>query len=69
MSVVNDLVKNYQHILGTLTLTMGSRGVFDVTVDGQLIYSKHETGRHAEHGEVLDLFRDFVGSDVPVYGT
>ena len=57
MSVVNDLVKNYQHILGTLTLTMGSRGVFDVTVDGQLIYSKHETGRHAEHGEVLDLFR------------
>lgn len=40
---------------------MGSKGVFDVTVDGQLIYSKQETGRHADDGEVLALFTDMVG--------
>lgn len=31
----------------------GSGGVFDVKVDGKLIYSKHETGRFPEHQEVL----------------
>ncbi|MGQ0721189.1 MAG: Rdx family protein [Candidatus Eiseniibacteriota bacterium] len=33
-------------------------GVFDVEVDGQLVYSKHETGRHIkDHEEVLRSIR------------
>jgi len=31
-------------------------GVFEIEVNGDLIYSKKETGRHAEEGEVEDLF-------------
>jgi hypothetical protein len=32
--------------------------VFDVEVDGQLVYSKHETGRHIkDHEEVLRSIR------------
>ena len=31
----------------------GSGGVFDVKLDGKMIYSKHETGRFPEHDEVL----------------
>jgi len=31
----------------------GSGGIFDVTLDGAIIYSKHETGRFPEHEEVL----------------
>jgi selenoprotein W-related protein len=34
-------------------LKKGRGGVFDVRVDGQLIYSKHEQGRFPEHSEVL----------------
>ena len=34
-------------------LTKGSGGVFDVVVDGTLVYSKRETGRFPEPGEVL----------------
>ena len=34
-------------------LIEGSGGVFDVTVDGKLIYSKHATGRFPDHDEVL----------------
>ena len=30
-------------------LIPGSGGVFEVTVDGDLVYSKKETGRHAEY--------------------
>ena len=46
----------------------GENGVFDVVVDDAIIYSKAETGRHAEPGEVLDLFAVHVGPDVPRYG-
>jgi selenoprotein W-related protein len=32
-------------------------GVFEVTVDGELIYSKKATGRHAEPDEILKKMR------------
>jgi len=31
----------------------GSGGVFDVVVDGELIFSKHEQGRYPEPEEIL----------------
>ncbi len=68
MSAVSDLLSNYQNVITDLRLVMGDTGVFDVTVDGNLIYSKAETGRHAEDGEVLALFADLMGPDIPRYG-
>ena len=67
MSATADLLSNYQHVIESLTLVMGEKGVYDVKVDGDLIYSKHEAGRHAEPGEVLELFEKVVG-DVKRYG-
>ena len=68
MSAANDLLSAYQHVIDTLTLDTGSKGVFDVEVDGELLFSKHATGRHAEPGEVLELFRDKYGAGVTPYG-
>jgi selenoprotein W-related protein len=67
VSAARDLLRDYQHIIDELTLITGSKGVFDVIVDGELLYSKGASGRHAEPGEVLTLFRDHYASDVPVY--
>lgn len=67
MSAARDLVRDYQHVIADLTLVMGSKGVFDVEVDGELLYSKHATGRHAEPGEVLRLFRERIVPDAPIY--
>jgi selT/selW/selH-like putative selenoprotein len=36
-------------------LERGSGGVFDVTVDGKLIFSKHTLGRFPEPGEIVAL--------------
>ncbi len=33
----------------------GSGGVFDVVADGRKVYSKHQTGRFPEAGEVVGL--------------
>ena len=58
---------DYQHIVESLTLVTGSKGVFDVTVNDHLIFSKKAVGRHAEEGEVYALFEEIVGPDVPKY--
>jgi predicted Rdx family selenoprotein len=67
VSAARELLHDYQHIIAELTLVMGSKGVFDVTVDGDLLYSKGQTGRHAGPDEILGRFRDQYASDVPVY--
>ncbi len=41
-----------------MRLIEASGGLFEVTVDGELIFSKQELGRHAEPGEVLRLIRE-----------
>ena len=69
MSATHDLLANYQHVIEDLRLVTGTAGVFDVTVDGELLYSKADTGRHANDGEVLKLFAEHVGPDVARFGT
>lgn len=69
MSATEDLLKTFQHIIGETTLIHGGKGIFDVIVDGEVLYSKFETGRHAESGEVLELFREKYGQGVTVYGS
>ncbi len=69
MRTVSDLLGDYQHVIADLRLITGSAGVFDVVVDGELLFSKAAEGRHAHPGEVLERFRALVGPDVPVYGT
>ncbi|MCH7789981.1 MAG: Rdx family protein [Acidobacteria bacterium] len=68
MSAVSDLLSNYQHIIDELTLVTGSKGVFDVVVDDETLYSKGVSGRHANDGEILELFTELVGADTPRYG-
>lgn len=67
MSVVEDLLHDYQHVIADVTLVTGSKGIFDVEVDGELLFSKKAAGRHAKPGEVRALFGDLIGPDVPVY--
>jgi selenoprotein W-related protein len=67
VGAASDLLNNYQHIIETLTFTTGSKGVFDVTIDGEVLYSKAETGRHADAGEVLELFTERHAQDVTRY--
>ncbi len=63
----DDILNNYQHLIESFTFLTGTKGVFDFSVNGELLYSKHDTGRHAEPGEILNLMRDYVGPDVPTY--
>jgi selenoprotein W-related protein len=38
-------------------LSKGDSGVFDVVVDGRLVFSKHEADRFPEDAEILEALR------------
>jgi len=64
-----DLLGSYQHVIHELSFITGSKGVFDVDVDGELLFSKHSTGRHADPGEVLELYEQTHAAGIARYGT
>jgi predicted Rdx family selenoprotein len=64
----DELLSRYQHVIDSLTIVTGSKGVFDVEVDGEPLYSKRAVGRHARPGEVLALFEERYAQDVTPYG-
>ncbi len=68
MSVTEELLTNYQHLVTELTLVTGAQGIFDVSVDDQVIYSKQETGRKPNTGEVLALFEARLPEGTRRYG-
>jgi selenoprotein W-related protein len=61
VSLAEELLKNYEHVIESVVLVPSDGGKFEVTVNGQLLYSKLATHRHAEPGEVLGLVRKVVG--------
>ena len=61
MSLTDELLKNYEHVIETITLVPSEGGRFEVTVNGELLYSKLETHRHAAPGEILGLVKNIVG--------
>ena len=61
MSLTDEILKNYEHVIETITLVPSEGGRFEVTVNGQLLYSKLQLHRHAEPGEVLGLVKKIVG--------
>lgn len=61
MGLAEELLKNYEHVIEAITLVPSDGGRFEVTVNGELLFSKAQLRRHAEPGEVLGLVRKLVG--------
>ena len=58
-------MKGWAPIIETIELVPSSKGRFEVTLDGELIFSKAALGRHANPGEVAGLVRARVGPEIP----
>lgn len=53
--MTEELIDEFGEELDTITLVKGEGGRFVVTVNGEMVFSKKEVGRHAEPGEIVDL--------------
>ena len=60
MGLANELLKNFEPEIESITLIPSEGGRYEVTVNDSLVYSKLQTGRHANPGEVVGLVEKIV---------
>ena len=48
-------------MVSTLEVVPGANGIFDVHVDGDLVFTKSMLGRYPEPDDVVPLLRDKLG--------
>jgi selenoprotein W-related protein len=65
VGLADELLKGWAPIIASIEMLPSSKGRFEVTLDGELIFSKATLGRHAEPGEDVALVRDRVGAEIP----
>jgi selenoprotein W-related protein len=64
VGLTDELLKGWAPIIETIELLPSSKGRFEVTVDGELVFSKAALGRHAEPGEIAGLVRERFGPEI-----
>ena len=60
MSLVQELLKEYEHVIESVALVPSDEGRFEVSVNGELVFSKLQSKRHAEAGEILGIISKMV---------
>ncbi len=55
-----ELIKEFEPDIESFTLVPSDGGKFELTVGNSLLYSKLETHRHAEPGEIAGLLNKYL---------
>ncbi|NJD60040.1 MAG: hypothetical protein C3F13_03530 [Anaerolineales bacterium] len=55
-----ELLKEFEPEIETITLVPSDGGQYEFSINGKLLYSKLETHRHADPGEITDIVRKFI---------
>jgi selenoprotein W-related protein len=61
---MGELLDKYHPQIAEMAFHPSTGGVFEVTVNGEKLFSKKETGRYAEPGEILGLIARRHGWEV-----
>jgi selenoprotein W-related protein len=56
--MANQILEEFEQKIEDFTLIPSRGGLFEVVVGDELVYSKKETGRHADYDEVGPLVRE-----------
>ncbi len=61
--IAGELLTTFADELGEVALVPGGSGVFEVRLEGQLIFDRAERGRFPEPKELKQLIRDQIAPD------
>lgn len=61
MSLASEVLSRWAPIMRAVELESGSNGRFEVSLDGELVFSKKSAGRFPKPGEVAALFEQKLG--------
>jgi len=58
--LAQELLSTFEQDLSSVALKPGTGGVFDITLNQQLLFSRKEAGRFPEAKEIKQLVRDVI---------
>lgn len=58
--LAQELLMTFSDELGELALVPGEGGIFEIRVDGELLFSRKQRGRFPESKELKQLLRDRI---------
>lgn len=58
--LAQELLTTFEQDLTSVALKPGTGGIFEITLNGQLIFSRKDAGRFPEAKEVKQLIRDCI---------
>lgn len=58
--LAQELLTTFEQDLYNVALKPGTGGIFEITLNGQLIFSRKEAGRFPEAKEIKQLIRDCI---------
>jgi selenoprotein W-related protein len=60
VGLLEELLKNFEHVIESVALVPSDGGRFEVSVNGKLVFSKLDAHRHAEAGEIVNIIFKMV---------
>lgn len=64
VGLADEILTRWAPIVEKIDLVSSSRGRFEVTLDGDLVFSKASLGRHARPGEIVTILEQRMGPPV-----
>ncbi len=62
--LAQELLFTFEDMLGECSLVPTDKGIFNVLLDGELIYSKQDSGKFPESNKLKQLIRDKIEPDM-----
>ena len=57
-----SILEELEDVVGAIEVVPGDGGIFDVHVDGELVFTKSMLGRYPQPDEVMPFLRDRVNA-------
>ena len=64
--MAQEVLTTFETELGEVALVPGTGGIFEIHLNGELIYSRKEAGRFPESKELKQLIRDRIAPEKPL---
>lgn len=64
--MAQELLTTFEQELGEVALAPGTGGIFEVKLDGEIIFSRKQEGRFPESKELKQLVRDRIAPEKPL---
>jgi selenoprotein W-related protein len=58
---VAKLLEEWEDVIGAVEVVPGANGIFDVHLNGELVFTKSMLGRYPDPDDVTPLLRDQLG--------